>query len=543
MIILYEKKTFTISKNTISEESKKIEEHLVLNKISNTEIKTALLLLEELTMSLCENQKDDFSIQVTYKKNWGNISLEVSSDGEEYNPLTSAKDMDHESADYFRFLIFQANIKNLHYIRKNSKNIILIQIHKAEKSPLFLAISSMIFGICFGLLLKFIPDRLALFINDNILGMIQALFMNAVSFLITPIVFFSLTTSMSSFSGNEMGRVGLKFFTLYLIYAIAAIFIGYIIATPVFNALITPVPNITGSYTPPSNTVITVKEIMFNLIPSNLVTSMLHNNVLQVLVVSLIFAITLSQLGDRAQAVKNLFDEFDTIFMKLMMYVIFFMPLVAFSSLAIFTYKSSISTILSLICYFVVVAGGLALLFIIYLIVIAVYGHISPLPYMKKVFSIMPTAFIIPKRNAIFPISIDFCNKKLGASEKISCFSIPFGSTMNKCTNLLCATIELALFSRICEIPISGETWIKITTMMLLLAAGSNGLVTLITVMSIAGLPVSLISFVTGMDDLIGRMRNSLDVAGDIAATIAVASNEGKLNKAIYKEDNIKLPS
>ena len=258
---------------------------------------------------------------------------------------------------------------------------------------------------------------------------------------------------------------------------------------------------------------------------------------------SLIFAITLGQLGDRAQYVRNLFEEFDTVFMKLMMYVIFFMPLVAFASLAMFTYKSSISSILSLVCYFAVVAVGLVLLFIIYLIVIALYGHISPIPYVKKVLTLMPTAFVIPKRNAIFPISIDFCNKKLGASEKISCFAIPFGSTMNKCTNLMCATIELALFSRICEIPISGETWIKITTMMLLLAAGSNGLVTLITVMSIAGLPVSLISFVTGMDDIIGRMRNSLDVAGDIAATVAVASNEGKLNKTIYKEDNIKTPS
>lgn len=543
MLKLYEKKSFTITKNTISEESKKIEDHLILYKVPNSEIKTALLLLEELAISLYECQKDDFSIKITFRKNFGNISLELSSYGEEYNPLTSARDMDEESEEYFRYLIFQANIKNLHYIRKNSQNTFLIQVHKTERSPLYIAISSMIFGICFGLVLKFIPTGLAIFIHDNILDMIETLFMNSVSFLITPIVFFSLTTSMSRFSGNEMGRVGLKFVTLYLIYAITAIFIGYIIATPVFNALIIPVPDIIESFTPPSENVITIKDIMFNLIPSNLITSVLYNNVLQILVVSLIFAITLGQLGDRAQYVRNLFEEFDTIFMKLMMYVIFFMPLVAFASLAMFTYKSSISSILSLVCYFVVVAVGLVLLFIIYLIVIALYGHISPIPYVKKVLTLMPTAFVIPKRNAIFPISIDFCNKKLGASEKISCFAIPFGSTMNKCTNLMCATIELALFSRICEIPISGETWIKITTMMLLLAAGSNGLVTLITVMSIAGLPVSLISFVAGMDDIIGRMRNTLDVAGDVAATVAVASNEGKLNKAIYKEDNIKLPS
>ena len=543
MLKLYEKKSFTITKNTISEESKKIEDHLILYKVPNSEIKTALLLLEELAISLYDVQKDDFSIKITFRKNFGNISLELSSYGEEYNPLTSAKDMDDESEEYFRYLIFQANIKNLHYIRKNSQNTILIQVHKTERSPLYIAISSMLFGICFGLVLKFIPTGLAIFIHDNILDMIETLFMNSVSFLITPIVFFSLTTSMSRFSGNEVGRVGLKFFTLYLIYAITAIFIGYIIATPVFNALISPVPDIIESFTPPSENVITIKDIVFNLIPSNLITSVLYNNVLQILVVSIIFAITLGQLGDRAQYVRNLFEEFDTVFMKLMMYVIFFMPLVAFASLAMFTYKSSISSILSLVCYFAVVAVGLVLLFIIYLIVIALYGHISPIPYVKKVLTLMPTAFVIPKRNAIFPISIDFCNKKLGASEKISCFAIPFGSTMNKCTNLMCATIELAMFSRICEIPISGETWIKITTMMLLLAAGSNGLVTLITVMSIAGLPVSLISFVTGMDDIIGRMRNSLDVAGDIAATVAVASNEGKLNKTIYKEDNIKTPS
>ena len=224
------------------------------------------------------------------------------------------------------------------------------------------------------------------------------------------------------------------------------------------------------------------------------------------------------------------------------MYVIFFMPLVAFSSLAMFTFKSSVSTVLSLLYYLFVIVGGLIVLFFVYIIIIAIYGHVSPFPYMKKVKDIMTTAFIIPKRNAIFPLSIDFCRKNLGASGKISCFSMPFGSTMNKCTNLLCATVELALFSRMCDIPISGNTWIKIAAMMILLAAGSNGLVTLITVMSIAGLPVSLISFVAGIDDLIGRMRNSLDVAGDMAATVAVASNEGELDRATYKKKLVWTP-
>ena len=107
----------------------------------------------------------------------------------------------------------------------------------------------------------------------------------------------------------------------------------------------------------------------------------------------------------------------------------------------------------------------------------------------------------------------------------------------------MCATVELALFSRICNIPISGNTWIKIAVMMILLSAGSNGLVTLITVMSMAGLPVSLISFVAGMDDLVGRMRNSLDVAGDIAATVAVASSENELDKETYKKDIAWSPS
>ena len=536
------KKNFSITKKTIDIESERIKELLHSGKVTDSEITTGLLLLEELTICFCEGQKDDFAVNVTVRKDLGGTSLVLSSSGDEFNPLIAAKESDYESEDYYRYLIFQANAKKLTYVRQNSKNIVFIQVHQSGGTPVFMAVLSMVLGFLFGLVLKYIPFSAAMFIHDNVLNMIQTLFMNAISLLITPIVFFSLTTSISRFSGDEIGRIGLKFGAIYLIYAIASILIGFGLATPAFKALISPVSGITVSVSETGSNVITLKEILFNLIPSNLVTSILQNNVLQILIFSFIFAATLSQLGEKAQIVRNLFNEFDMIFMKLMMYVIFFMPLVAFSSLAMFTFKSSVSTVLSLLYYLFVIVGGLIVLFFVYIIIIAIYGHVSPFPYMKKVKDIMPTAFVIPKRNAIFPLSIDFCRKNLGASGKISCFSMPFGSTMNKCTNLLCATVELALFSRMCDIPISGNTWIKIAAMMILLAAGSNGLVTLITVMSIAGLPVSLISFVAGIDDLIGRMRNSLDVAGDMAATVAVASNEGELDRATYKKKFVWTP-
>ena len=109
-------------------------------KISQKEILTAQLLLEETFLRLSKGAGDpaDFSVTVTLHRRFGDISMRLESLGEQYNPLVEMTEVNEGKEDAYGLAILKAHREEVGYSRKNGKNLVSIRIHKSASKDFLL---------------------------------------------------------------------------------------------------------------------------------------------------------------------------------------------------------------------------------------------------------------------------------------------------------------------------------------------------------------------------------------------------------------------
>ena len=118
---------FTVTRESIGEQSCKIKEILNEMHLEGKEMTSALLLLEEIVVRLQEHA--DQIVTAYVKKSFGKVSLSLIASGIKYNPLQVPENEQSESEDSFRDMIFKANTMKLAYKRSHGKNIVVVRVH------------------------------------------------------------------------------------------------------------------------------------------------------------------------------------------------------------------------------------------------------------------------------------------------------------------------------------------------------------------------------------------------------------------------------
>ena len=232
---------FIIPLDKISEQSEKLRKRLLEMKASPKEVASTILLLEEVIVRLYENGGQ--TVKVKIQKQFGDVTVIISSHGEAYNPFESIQSWDIESEDYYRDLIFRTYQADLSFSRRNGNNIIIIHTHRTDSRKVAFTFAFMILGFFVGLGMKWLPRAVSGFVADNIFSVIQTLFLNAISLMLAPLVFFSIATSLSGLSGSkEAGRIGGKVVGTYFATTVVAILIGFGLAKIFFGGGVPALP-------------------------------------------------------------------------------------------------------------------------------------------------------------------------------------------------------------------------------------------------------------------------------------------------------------
>ena len=529
---------FTVTRGSIGEQSEKIKALLSEMKATKREVTNALLLLEEIVVRLHENTGEAVTARV--RKVLGDVSLVLSARGEAYNPFAEME-WNGNSEDIWRDMIFYAHREELSYSRRNGRNIVIVRAHSAQSRAMYFTFGAMLLGCAVGFGMKWLPVGAATLIADGVFSTVQTLFMNALSLLIAPVVFFSITTSLSSLSGGNLGRIGGKVVATYLFTTVCAILIALGISQLLFSGNVPPLPE--SIVAVPENlqqpTEISVSALLIDIIPKNIVTPVANGAMLQVLFVSVFLGLALGALGERCAGLKSLFDEANALFTKMMGMVVFFMPLMAFVSFALLVFSSTAEVFLMLLSDVLGMCMGVIALFIVYALLVLVVGRKSSFPYLKKTAVYFLTPFALASSSACIPLTMDFCKKRLGVSEKIASFSIPLGATINMDGCCLSITIASVMLARMCGLELDGAMLAKIGLMVFMLSVGAPGvpgahLVCMATVLVALGLPAGAIGFVIGIDQIIDRLTTGSNVNGDIAASVLVSASEHELDDGVY---------
>lgn len=386
---------------------------------------------------------------------------------------------------------------------------------------------ALVLSIIVGLLMQSQAEFLSTYIKP-----FGDIFLNLLKFIVTPIVLFSIIGGIISMKDiKKVGEVGGFTVIYYFLTTACAIIIGLSLAN-IFKKFF-PVIS-TSDLTFEMTNEVSIMDTIVNIFPSNFIAPMVENNMLQIIVMSLIigFSILMLEKTKQVKAIETI-EILNDIFMKAMGLILKLSPIGVFCLLAPVIAANGPVIIGSLASVLLVAYLAYALhALIVYSFTIKTLGGLSPVEFFKKMSSAMIFAFSSASSMGTLPINMKCC-EDLGADHDVTAFVLPLGATINMDGTAIyqgvCAVFIAACYG--IDLTVGQMITIVITSTLASIGTAGvpgSGMIMLAMVLQSVGLPVEGIALVAGVDRIFDMGRTVLNITGDASAAII---NSNRLRK------------
>src|SRR5690606_37772844 len=135
---------------------------------------------------------------------------------------------------------------------------------------------------------------------------------------------------------------------------------------------------------------------------------------------------------------------------------------------------------------------------------------------------------------ATLPLNMETARERLGVSDRVTSFVLPLGATVNMDGTALYQGVAAMFIAQIYGIPLGFTDQVTIVLTATLASIGTAsvagaGTVMLVIVLKSVGSPVEGLALIMGMDRLLDMCRTAVNITGDAAVAVVVASAEGEL--------------
>lgn len=413
-------------------------------------------------------------------------------------------------------------------------------------------LGALVIGSIIGMI---VPKGVILFGNTTLLSIIAPfgdLFIRLLKMIIVPIIVASLIMGTSSIEPSKLGRVGGKAVFFYFITTLFAIVIGLACAF-VFrpgSGLDLSDASVAVSKTASAPS---ISEIFLSIVPTNPISSMANTDVLAIICFCIFFGVGLAfckesndeRIKNSANTVFNFFDGVSEIMFKMVRWIMEYAPIGVFALMFAVFNKSGAGAFSSLANVTIALYVGLALQVILVYCGICLIMKLNPVDFIKKVKDPMLTAFVTRSSNATLPISMDTAEHKMGVPKGVYSFVLPVGATVNMNGTTVYLGVCSLFIANACGIDLSMGHYITIIITSILAAIGTAGIpgagaIMLLLILESIGLKVEgnvaiAYGMILGIDAILDMGRTSMNVVGDVVASIWVAKTEGELDESKWE--------
>lgn len=358
------------------------------------------------------------------------------------------------------------------------------------------------------------------------------LFLNILKMLVVPVVFVSLICGTFNLNNAvNFGRTAAKTIALYLATTAMAIALSLTLASFVGVGKGMDTGGVRASEV--SIVQPSLKQTLVAIIPSNPVSAMAKGNMVQLIVFSLLLGLAIMGIGEKGQRVRQLFRDADLVVMHLVTIVFKIAPYGIFCLVAALFAHSGIAIVGQLLGYFLVVTlalGAQALL--VYCALLKFYVGVSPLRFVRNMWTAMLFAFSTSSSNASIPVVLDAVENKLGVDNTVASFVVPLGATINMDGTAVMQGVATVFIANAYQIPLGISGYLTVIFLATLASIGTAGvpgvgLVTLTMVLNQVGIPAEGIAMIIGIDRLLDMLRTVVNISGDATIACVVARSQG----------------
>jgi len=270
---------------------------------------------------------------------------------------------------------------------------------------------------------------------------------------------------------------------------------------------------------------------------------------LQVIFFAIFFGIGLILIDEKfSKPVKDFFDGFNEVILKLIDIIMLAAPIGVFALLAALVIESpSFDLFKALGWYAITVLVGLATMIVFYNLLVWLFTKKKPNFFMKAMSPAQLLAFSTSSSAATLPVTMECVTEHLGVDEEVSSFVLPIGATINMDGTSLYQAVAAVFIAQAFGMDLTFGTQLGIIVTATLASIGSAavpgaGMVMLVIVLAQAGIPEAGLALIFAVDRPLDMCRTIVNVTGDATVSMLVGKSVGKLGEPHIKnwDDNLK---
>lgn len=373
----------------------------------------------------------------------------------------------------------------------------------------------------------------------TVLSPLGDIFLNLLLVVITPLIFLTITTSISKMkSPKRLGKIVGATFLVFIITSIIAVLIGF--ASTYFIKLVKPEDGEkikqslqeTTDEEAQENEEIGILKRTASLLTVNDFTKLLSkDNIIALLVFSIIFGLAINITGEKAKPVVDFLESANEIINNVVKLIMYYAPI-------------------GLGCYFAALVGSFGEMIVVgylktfviytivsilyYLIIYSIYAFVAGGKkginlYWKNVLPATATALGTCSSAASIPVNIE-CSKKIGVPEDVAETAIPLGTSFHKDGSIIGSVFKIMFLVCLFGMNVSTGTGILgilaialVSTLLVTAVPIGGGTISEMLIITMLGCPTVALPILTIIATIIDAPATMLNVVGDTASSMMIS--------------------
>ena len=279
----------------------------------------------------------------------------------------------------------------------------------------------------------------------------------------------------------------------------------------------------------------TVADFLLNIIPNTVVDAFARGDILPVVLVSILFGLVLSHLGDRGRPFNDLINAGSMLVFGAINFVMRLAPIGAFGAMAFTVGRyglGSLGPLIKLVLLFYVTSA---------VFVFAVLGPIawwSGFSIWKFLLYIKEELLVVLGTSSSDPVLPSLMEKleELGCSKPVVGLVVPTGYVFNTDGSSIYMALAALFVAQATNTELSISQQIAIFAVAMLTSKGASGVtgasfIALVGTLSVVpAIPVAGMALILGIDRFMSEARALVNVIGNGVATIVISRSENELD-------------
>jgi proton glutamate symport protein len=390
-----------------------------------------------------------------------------------------------------------------------------------------------VYAMCLGVELGYDFPKIA-----EPLKVLSDIFLRLIKTIIAPLLFATLVVGIAGHSSlKQVGRMGLKAIIYFELVTTLALFIG-LAAINLTQAGVGAEFKAGDKEVKKADALLEQKQshdVILDIFPENIAKSVATNQILQIVVFSILFGIGLALVKkeEKRKPILDFAEGLSEVMFKFTDIVMYFAPLAVGGALAYSVATMGIGNLKNLFFLVCTLYGALLVFILLVLVPIALLVRLPIKSFLQAVSEPLSIAFSTASSEAALPKAMENL-EKMGIPRKVVAFVLPTGYSFNLDGTTLYLSLASVFVAQTCGIDLSLSQQIQMCLILMLTSkgvAGIRGASFLILVSTVAslGLEPEKAFAILAIDAIMDMGRTSVNVLGNCLATYVVAKWEREI--------------